>query len=302
MRRTAQSFTAGDRLQDHVEVLVRSGGASEMRVTSHVENLAQSACKQASGDRLWCGTCHDPHTLPTAAQRVSWFRSKCLTCHQVDTCTAPSAARKAKGDDCASCHMPRNPVTDAQHVVYTDHSIPRRPRAAPGRSKQDVTLTRFGSGNAEDRELGIGYAILAQREKNGTYRRRALDHLEAARREQQADSEVLLYLADLYNQRSQRESAIALYEQAIRMDPSQLTGSVALGAIRMEQGRFQEAIELWTDALSKNPALMLVRGNLAAALLRVGDRAGAKTVLEQALSFNPEFLPPRWLSEQLSGK
>jgi tetratricopeptide (TPR) repeat protein len=165
-----------------------------------------------------------------------------------------------------------------------------------------VTLTRFGSGNAEDRELGIGYAILAQREKNDTYRRRAFEHLEAARQKQRADSEVLLYLADLYNQRSRRESAIALYEQAIRMDPSQLTGSVALGAIRMEQGRFQEAIELWTDALAKNPALMLVRGNLAAALLRVGDRAGAKTVLDQALSFNPEFLPPRWLSEQLSGK
>jgi hypothetical protein len=300
--RSVESFRAGERLQDHVEVLARAGTAGEMRVTSHVENLAQSACKQASGDRLWCGTCHDPHTLPSPAARVTWYRAKCLSCHQVETCKAPSPARTANGDDCTSCHMPKNSVTDAQHVVYTDHSIPRTPRSETPRVDGIIRLARFGAGNADDRELGLGYAILAQREPNAAYRDRAFELLRSARRKQQADAEVLLYLADLHNQRSQREEAIKLYEEAIRLDPSQLTGSVTLGAIRMEQGNYTEAIRLWNDALSKNPALMLVRGNLAAALLKTGSRAEAEAVLSRAVDYNPEFVPPRWLIDQLSAK
>ena len=198
--------------------------------------------------------------------------------------------------------MPKNTVTDAQHVVYTDHSIPRQARSETARVDGVIRLARFGAGNSDDRELGLGYAILAQREPSAAYRDRAFEFLEAARRKQQADAEVLLYLADLHNQRSQREEAVKLYEEAIRLDPSQLTGSVSLGAIRMEQGNYTEAIRLWKDALSKNPALMLVRGNLAAALLKTGNRAEAEAVLSRAIDFNPEFVPPRWLTDQLSAK
>lgn len=298
--RTAQSFVAGESLQDHVAVLVRAAASGQMRVTSHVENLAQSACKQASGDRLWCGSCHDPHTLPDAAQKVNWFRTKCLSCHQTQTCKAPMAARKAKQDDCTSCHMPKNPVTDAQHVVYTDHAIPRRPRLDQKAAVEgDLALVPFGAGKQDARDLGIAYAILAQRENNSLYRDRAFQLL---RQTQRRDSEALLYLGDLYNQRSDREQAIKAYEEATRLDPSQLTGSVALGAIRMEQGNYAEAVRLWKDALSKNPALLLVRANLATALLKLGNRAEAEAVLSRAVEFNPEFVPPRWLTDQLNAK
>src|SRR5262249_267426 len=106
------SYHPGDRLADSVAVFVRNSPG--LTVTSHVEKLQQSRCKQASGDKLWCGTCHDPHGV-----RVVSLRETCSGCH----------ACKAKNtDNCAGCHMPKSPVTDAQHVVYTDHSIPRRPR------------------------------------------------------------------------------------------------------------------------------------------------------------------------------
>ena len=65
---------------------MRAGSPSALRVTSHVENLAQSACKRASGDKMWCGTCHDPHTPPEPAAKASYFRSKCLSCHQPRDC------------------------------------------------------------------------------------------------------------------------------------------------------------------------------------------------------------------------
>ena len=55
--------------------------------------------------------------------------------------------------------MPKSGVTDAQHVVYTDHSIPRRPRtntSAPARA----ALTPFGGGQAVPRDTALALGIL----------------------------------------------------------------------------------------------------------------------------------------------
>jgi Tfp pilus assembly protein PilF len=40
-----------------------------------------------------------------------------------------------------------------------------------------------------------------------------------------------------------------------------------------------------------NPTLVLVRANLAAALVRTGQTAQAEAVLRKALEFNPSFQP-----------
>ncbi len=51
------------------------------RATSQWESLLESACKRASGDRLSCTTCHDPHASPAAEERAPFYRKKCLVCH-----------------------------------------------------------------------------------------------------------------------------------------------------------------------------------------------------------------------------
>jgi len=107
-------------------VFVRRGSSSEasseLKVTSHVENLAQSACKRASGEKLWCATCHDPHTTPAPVAKVAYFRGKCLSCHQTDSCRSPAKARQEKQDYCITCHMPRGP-TDIPHFSFTHHRV-----------------------------------------------------------------------------------------------------------------------------------------------------------------------------------
>jgi predicted CXXCH cytochrome family protein len=260
-RAGAGPFVAGERLSDHVAVFVRE--KSGIQVTSHVENLEQSRCRQVSGGKLWCGTCHDPHTKP---QPVA-IRAKCMECHQTRKCPTQRA-------DCLTCHMPKSPATDADHVVYTDHAIRRRP-AVRAAAPPDARLIAFGQ--ASDRDLGLAYAILAQR-GGAAYRSRALALLAPAAATD--DAEALLYLANLDSER-----AVTLYEKAIRLDPAQLTGSVNLGAIRMEQGNYPEAIRLWTDALAKNPSLVLVRQNLAVALRRMGRHSEADAVLAKAGAF-----------------
>jgi hypothetical protein len=81
-----------------------------LSTTSHFERLAASACAKASGDKLWCGSCHNPHPSAAADRNLS-----CLGCH--------SAQKGKRGGDCAGCHMPRNAAPDSGHAVFTDHWI-----------------------------------------------------------------------------------------------------------------------------------------------------------------------------------
>jgi predicted CXXCH cytochrome family protein len=294
-----QSFQAGDRLYDSLTVFVRSGTSPGMKVTSHVEKLAQSACKRASGDRLWCGTCHDPHVVPKPAERATWFRQKCLGCHDSGACRETIAARARRQDDCTACHMTKSPVVDAQHVVYTDHSIPRWPRISEAAPRPDAGLVVFGGGRAEPRDVALAYAIAASRTRDAAFQSRALTLLQETEHNSPDDVEVLLYLAELYRNGNPEDQAVPLYQRAIRLDPTQVTASVGLGGIMMERGQYTEAIRLWQDALSKNGGLELVRINMAMAQWRSGDLRSAESSLVKAIELNPGFAAPVELLQQL---
>jgi Tfp pilus assembly protein PilF len=286
-----RTFQPGGRLSDSQTVFVRSGKAGGMAVTGHVENLALSACKRMSGDRMWCGSCHDPHRVPTTAEAPAWFRARCLTCHAEKDCGATKQAR-AKAKDCAGCHMPKAPATDAQHVVFTDHSIPRRPqrRVATAASADLVT---FDGKPASARDLALAYAIAALGKSDAAAKTRARTLLEQAAKTQPNDREVLVSLAEIYRNDGQGERAQPLYERVLAIDPGELTALVGLGGVLMEHGQYAQAIRLWTAALSKNSGLELVRLNLSLAQWKVGDRTAAEANLRKALELNPAFAPAR---------
>src|SRR5439155_7993378 len=96
-----------------------------IKVIGHFEKLWTSACKKASGDRLWCGTCHDPHSLPSETLPLEYYRQKCLFCHQNSDCKSEARLRALSSNDCIACHMPKNRALDGGHSSFTDHSIPR---------------------------------------------------------------------------------------------------------------------------------------------------------------------------------
>jgi predicted CXXCH cytochrome family protein len=297
-----QSFKPGGSLNDYQTVFVRSPVSAGIKVTGHVENLALSACKRKAGDRLWCGSCHDPHFVPGPLQAKAWFRERCLACHSTKPCSESQSARLKTQDDCVGCHMPRSRASDAQHVVLTDHTIPRRPRrsAAIPSDSSDAELAPFGGMQSSQRDLALAYGIAAIGRKNGSDRARAFNLLEKVAKQAPSDVEVLLFLAEIYRNDGKNDLARPLYERAIALDPGQVTASVGLGGIMMETGEYREAVRLWNDALSKNAGLELVRLNLSLALLQLGDRAAAETKLKQALNLNPAFTPARDLLQKLS--
>ena len=78
--------------------------------------LEKSRCYTASGGRLHCVTCHDPHrTVETTAAP---YEAKCLTCHGPGKTTCP--VNPAQG--CVACHMPRV-WRQPTHSYLSDHKI-----------------------------------------------------------------------------------------------------------------------------------------------------------------------------------
>jgi Tetratricopeptide repeat len=294
------AFRPGDRLADDLTVFVRSGSPALLKVTSHAEDLAQSACKRASGAKLWCGTCHDPHSVPAANEKAAYFRGKCLTCHQTSDCRAPQSTRVANGDNCVACHMPRNPASDIEHVVFTDHAIQRRARLSGASLPADADLIPFGGGAASARDLGLAYAMVGLREQNPTYIERAFQLLQQTVASGRADAPTLAYLAEFYRDRKDDAHALPLYEKAWQMDTTQSAVAAALGAYQMQRGNFEQAIRFWSQALAINPALVLVRTNLATALLRTGHAEQAQATLRQALEFQPSFQEARDLLNRIT--
>ncbi len=287
------TYQPGEILLDSVKVFVRANPNTAMTVSGHVEKLEQSACKRASGDKLWCGSCHDAHSVPAPSKRMAAFRARCLACHMLAACKATKTERSKRGDDCTSCHMPKSNVRDAQHVVYTDHSISRRPLPrAPAASSG--ALVPFGRVESSARDVALAYAIAGDKE-------RALPLLEALPIAG-SDTEVLLYLAELYRNDNRSQSAIPLYRRAMTLDPSQVTASTGLGGIMMEQSNFGEAIPLWEDALSKNSGLLMVRTNLAMAYWKSGDKQAAERHLLKAIEISPGFAPAADLLKTLRGR
>ncbi len=297
------ALTAGGLLADDLTVFVRAGSPSELRVTSHVENLAQSACKRASGDKMWCGSCHDPHTPPEPAQKVAYFRNKCLSCHQTKDCHAAQETRLANSDNCTQCHMPRGPANDIQHVVFTDHSIRRKPAGSGVTPASDYAaeLVPYPSYTSSTRDLALAYAVVALRDHNPADRDRAFPLLKQAAEQGTADAQALAYLAEFYRDAKDDAHALPIYQQVWRMDKSQYAAAAALGAYQMQRGNLAEAIQLWREALTLNPAMTLVRVNLAKALLSTGNPGEARAALEQALHFNPASPEARALLSQISG-
>jgi tetratricopeptide (TPR) repeat protein len=263
--RRIEDYRPGDQLSDYVAYFVAESSTA-LKVTSHVEKLAASRCKRSAGDRLWCGTCHDPHRTIAATERAAWYRAKCLACHKAIEC--------GRGFDCVSCHMPKGRAVDGGHGVFTDHSIPRRAGAAP--APVSWRVRGFSAADAGDRESGLAYAEIYLTTGDKRQRSEAIRLLTSV----QLDAEVEVRLADLYERTGNPERALPLYQSALRKSPDALVALVNLGRLYGSGGQLKAAIELWRAALRRNPCVVEAGLNLQIALRATGDIEGARAVKE----------------------
>lgn len=260
--RGPETFRAGDLLGDHVMVFMWSRAGGERTATDHAEQLARSKCRQAAGEKLWCGTCHDAHAGSTRA-------ATCLDCHQ---------PHERGGADCAGCHMPKGRSREGEHVVFTDHTIARR----PGRATGPRVMQPFPGMAATERDWALA--------------ERRLPLLEKLAARPDVDAALLVQLAQLYDANGK---GAPLYERALRLEPANATAMANLGIYRMQAGRAREALALWTRVFEKNPGMLAVGLNLALGHAETGDKDAATATLRRVLRFHPDSAQARDLLGKL---
>jgi len=242
---TLTSYKPGDNLFDHVIYFVhkdQSGPGG--RATSQWEALLQSKCKQRSGDRLTCTTCHDPHSSVAPEERIRFYRNKCLACHND---TAFAATHHPENPDCASCHMPQLKTEDIAHEQLTDHRIQRvasgAPASATSASNELATINHLP---ATAREYGLAYAQIALHgEAFATTE--ALRNLKEAERTdagQISDAELHTQLGFLAQKSGDKKLAEEEYQAALKADPLKSTAAGNLAVLRAQAGDAQGAITL----------------------------------------------------------
>ena len=283
-RSAGDTYQPGKKLSDFSAIFVggQAESSSTIGVTSHYENLALSRCKIASGDKLSCTTCHDPHSEPTIA--ATHFNAKCESCHQDKPCS------KAPKGDCIQCHMPKAAGRGVDHSSYTNHSISRKANEA--KPATGSALASFWSNEVNPRDLALAYAVTGKSNE-------AKPLLEAASKANPRDIQVLSQLAQIHDREGREDLARPLYESILKLEPANPTACTNLAVILVKAGSTNEAILLWRQALKANPAQTGVRMNLAQALFRQGDRTAAAAEIEQALKYDPDQPAARRMLNQL---
>jgi predicted CXXCH cytochrome family protein len=280
-------FKPGDNLFDYARFFVRAReSGSGGRATSQWEALEQSACKRASGDKLTCTTCHDPHSSPSPEERVQFYRQSCLGCH-----SQPIYATRHHPEqpDCASCHMPRSSTTDIAHEQVTDHRI-QIPGAVRAATPSGDTLVALHETSVSDRDLGLAYAQIAAH-GDETAARRAYKLLQSAEQQEghdSADHELYTELGFLDQLMGQPSAAQGEYQSALQADAFD---SVAQGNFALIDARnhdYASAIQLWQAAFDHDPAQIAAGENLAEVECGLGRHDAALATLDRVLLFSPD--------------
>ena len=254
-------FHAGQRLEDTFTTYhdqPPKGTEAAFRVISHAEQLALSVCKRSSGERLWCGTCHDPHNEPT--DTVTYYRAKCLQCHAK---TNLAATHPPKTSDCIGCHMPRRDAADGGHTAFTDHRIQRLPVSQIAEEAVAIVPWREPPPELATRNLGIASIEVGLERRSGKNIVDGYRMLTEVQTKFPQDSEMYTTIGTALLVGREYSEAVRAFELAVRFDPKSSpkeadlgNAYAALGDQAMAERHLEKAVDL--DPLNLSAAIQLI--------------------------------------------
>ncbi|MBT9330838.1 cytochrome c3 family protein [Paracidobacterium acidisoli] len=231
----------------------------------HYYSMTLSKCYRASGERLRCITCHDPHIEPTAQEAPAFYNKKCLTCHTTHSCTLPAAARRRStpADNCIGCHMPKRDIQAISHSSATNHRIVRR----PGEPFPDVTFQQTSAGLPD------------------------LIHLDPAPGKP-ASALPPLTLLQAYGELAENKPQylapyLKVLDQLSQSQPDSALVQAALGRKALKDGDTLQAADHLRRSLQLDPAQPAVAGDMADALQKLGHTDEAAALLRKAVDQDP---------------
>ena len=296
-------FQPGEKLEDYIHYFLLSGNQPETaQALSQVEALSLSGCKRKSGEKMWCGSCHDPHAEPPAEQKAAYYRGKCLNCHG----EVFAAKHHPDKPDCTKCHMPALPSKDVAHTQSTDHRILRYPNTPPlprlqVRGTAGAPLVSFPESDASQattRDFALAWETLAQKNVEGAAHQ-AEEYLRKAVKERPDDPVLLSALGFVEQKHGREKEARELYERTLQLDPLANDAATDLGILEARAGNLRRAVELWQGAFRRVPYRSAIGMNLAIAFCAAGQKQEARHYVERVLEFNPDYVKGKQLLAHL---
>ncbi|MFO0875929.1 MAG: tetratricopeptide repeat protein [Gemmataceae bacterium] len=258
-------FRPGLPLDDFFTVFVRNSTASgENLAVGQVEQMRRSACflKSDGAKKMGCISCHDPHVHVSGPRTADYYRQRCLSCHEQKGCSEPRPQRLAKqpDDSCIACHMPRGSTSDIAHTALTDHSIPRRPgtvRPVPRLPGAPPLLAldqaRFKASDPErQRDLAVALARVSDRTGSTNLTQAGL-LLEESLKHGPTDPDGWWALGVIRMDERRLDDAVAALERARALAPrrDRLLGLLAF--LEQDRKNFDRSLDYFRQAAAVNP-------------------------------------------------
>jgi hypothetical protein len=230
----------------------------------HYYAMTLSKCYRASGGRLRCITCHDPHVEPTKEEAPAFFKKRCMSCHTDQSCKLPREARRQSSppDNCIGCHM-QTRESFIVHSTLTNHRI-------TAQANEPFPESAFSQTTAALPDLV---------------------HLNPAPGKQDV-APPLLTLLQVYGELAAHRpeygpSYYRVLDQLQQTEPNDSLVQAALGRRCLQSGNLQEAIEHLKQSLAIGKAPSAVYSDLSEALDKVGQREQGLAILQKAIQEDP---------------
>ncbi len=348
-------FRPGMKLSDVMDVYmpVYKGQEQEHIMASHAERLKLSACflvsraaaemEVAGKDRLHpyrnaltCITCHNPH-VSVKETGAGKYNTACKNCHNPGNqltmqkeCTASATSRKNQGDNCVSCHMPKNGTIDIPHVTTTDHFIRKPVSAEYSRQVREfITLACINNPKAVSTSKGKAYlnyyekfvhqpAFLDSAKKylpDATSAQLAANYdvlirwaflktdyakvVELVHRKPAITNKVTkeesawtyYRIAESYEQLGDEKQAMENYRNAVDLLPFQLSFRVKYASLLESAGQNDAAVAQYRFVLTEDPQNTTALVDYGYLLLTAYNRlSAADSLYDLALSQDPDHL------------
>ena len=299
--RLAHDFRPGMPLELFINAFLAHPEAKfKNKAVGHFDQMLQAKCRTASGGKLLCTTCHDPHASFEPQEALRRFLDDCKSCHQTQVCTEVQEAREKQQDNCIECHMPTNSNTNIAHTSLTDHRIMRRPSepAASNDGPKDKSLLVPYFQNdvlsPEDQRRDLGIALIGFTEKmpmNLPIKRPTVEQartmLKEALERAPDDIDAWIALSTAEIAIGNPDAALAAMQSAMRAAPKSEEVLAQVAYVAEIAGRLDLAIAALSDLVANNPGSPAYRIQKMVMQVANGDFYEAQAESQELIRTNP---------------